>query len=89
MNEYRSAESMSVEGLIGLQRTLSLSRNPFERVVGALLVSGLLKERLAELTDQAIAQLMVDYVWLDMNAFGPETTICEVATQRLLHSSPC
>ena len=47
-----------------------------------------LKERLAALTDAAIGQLMVDHVCNEMNVFSPELTICEVATERLIHSSP-
>lgn len=82
MNEYRSAESMSVEGLIGLQRTLSLSRNPFERVIGALCVAGILKARLAVLPDEAVGQLMVDHV-TELNLLGPESVIVEVASERL------
>ena len=36
------------------------SKNPFERVVGTLCVAGLLKQRLAALTDAAVGQLMFD-----------------------------
>jgi hypothetical protein len=79
---------VSVEGLIEEQRRLSASKNPFERVVGTLCVAGLLMQRLAALSDEAVGQLMFDYVWNDMNVFSPELTICEVATERLLHSSP-
>jgi nucleotide-binding universal stress UspA family protein len=42
------------------------------------------KARLAVLSDTAVGLLMFDYVWNDMNAFGPEMTICEVATERFL-----
>jgi len=79
---------MSVEELIGLQRMLSLSRSSLERVVGSICVAGLLKKRLAALPDEALGQLMFDYVWPGMSAFGPETTICEVAAERLLNCSP-
>jgi atypical dual specificity phosphatase len=77
-------EEISVEGLIEEQRRFSVSKNPFERVVGSLLASALLKQRLSALTDVALAQLMFHYVWNGMNVFSPELTICEVATERLL-----
>ena len=35
-----------------------------------------------------IGRLMSTYVLDDMNVFGPELTICQAATERLLHSSP-
>jgi hypothetical protein len=84
---YSGEEEISVEGLIEEQRRLSASKNPFERVVGTLCVAGLLKERLAALPDEAVGQLMFDYVWNDMNVFSPELTICEVASERLLEST--
>ena len=77
-----------MEELIEAQRRLSVSKNPFERVIGTLWVAGLLKRRLAALSDAAVGQLMFDYVWNDLRVFSPELTICEVATERLLHSSP-
>jgi hypothetical protein len=88
MHDYRSAESMSIEGLIGLQRRLSASKNPFDRVIGTLCVAGLLKERFAVLTDAAVGQLMLDYVWNELNLLEPESVIVEIASERLLHSSP-
>src|ERR1035438_8126763 len=68
------------------QRTRVIS-NPFERVVGSLCLAALLKERLAALTDAAVGQLMSRYVLDDLNVFSPETTICEVATERLIESA--
>lgn len=88
MHDYQCGEEeISVEGLIEEQRRLSVSKNTFERVVGALCVAGLLKERLAALPDEAVGQLMFDHVWNDMNVFSPELTICEVATERLREST--
>jgi hypothetical protein len=81
-------EDISVKGLIEAQRRLSASKKPFERVVGTLCLAGLLKQRLAALTDVAVGQLMFDYVCGEMNVFGPELTICQEATERLLHPSP-
>jgi len=88
MRDYRSAESMSVEGLIEQQRALARSQNPFDRVVGALYVAGLLKKRLAELPNHAVGQLMFEFVSDELGIFSPEMTICQAATERLLNSSP-
>ncbi len=76
-----------MQDLIEAQRKLSISGNRFERVVGSVLVAGLLKERLSALSDPEVGKLMFDYVWKDMNIFTPELTICEVATERLLEGS--
>lgn len=70
--------------LIQEQRRLASSKNPFERVIGSLLVAGLLKQKLALLPSEAVGQLMFDVVWNVMDVFSPELTICEVATERLL-----
>ena len=84
--EQNTAE-ISVEGLIEEQRRLSASENAFERVVGTLCVAGLLKRRLAGLTNAAVGQLMCDLVLDELALFSPAMTICQVATERLRHSS--
>jgi hypothetical protein len=80
-------EEISVDVLIEEQRSLAHSKNPFERVVGTLCVAGLLKQRLAALPDVALGQLMSRYVLDGLNVFSPETTICEIATERLIEST--
>lgn len=75
-----------VEDLIVEQRRLSVSQNPFERVVGSLLASGLLKQKLAVLPDEAVGQLMFDHVWSELNLLGPESVIVEIASERLRES---
>jgi hypothetical protein len=85
---YSGEEEISVKGLIEEQRKLSASKNPFERVVGSLCVAGALKERLATFSDGMIGRLMFTYVLDDMNVFSPELTICQEATERLLHPPP-
>ena len=85
---HDSGQEISVEDLIVEQRRLSASKNPFDRVVGTLCLAGLLKRRLAALTDAAVGQLMFNHVCNEMNVFSPELTICEVATERLLHPTP-
>ena len=89
MHDYYSGEEeISVESLIEEQRRLARSKTFFEKVVGTLCVAALLKERLAALTDAAVGQLMVDHVWSELNLLGPESVIVEIASERLLHSSP-
>ena len=85
---YGEEKEISVEGLIEEQRRLARSKTFFEKVVGTLCVAALLKERLAALTDAAVGQLMFDHVWSELNLLGPESVIVELASERLLHSSP-
>ncbi len=80
-------EKISVGSLIEEQRRLSASESPFERVIGTLCVAGLLKRKLAGLTDAAVGQLMFDLVLDELALFSPAMTVCQVATERLLHSS--
>ena len=80
-------EETSIEGLIEQQRRLACSENPFKRVMGSLLVAGLLKQKLALLPNEALGKLMFDMVWNVIDVFSPEMAICQVATERLLNSS--
>jgi hypothetical protein len=87
MSHNHEIEGTSIEALIEEQRRLACSKNPFERVIGSLLVAGLLKKRLALLPDEAVGQLMFDAVWNELNLLSPEMTICQAATERLRNSS--
>ncbi len=73
--------------LIEVQRIISNSEQPFERVVGTLFFAGILKERLALLTDKQIGQLVSDFVSNQLGFLDPTMTICEHAAQRLFRSS--
>jgi hypothetical protein len=86
VDDYYSGQE-EIGDLIEEQRRLARSKTFFEKVVGTLCVTALLKERLAALTDAAVGQLMVDHVCNEMNVFSPELTICEVATERLIVSA--
>lgn len=68
------------------QRKLAVSRNPFERVVGSLVIAGQLSERLARLSDRSIGRLMFRYVWNGLQLASPEACICIEATRRLLRT---
>ena len=76
-----------MEGLIEAQRRLSVSKNKFEQVIGTLYVAGLLKQRLAELPNDAIGHLM-EFVSNELGAFSPELVICVAAIERLFRPSP-
>lgn len=86
MSNNHGIEETSIKALIEKQRRLACSKNPFERVIGSLLVAGLFKKRLALLPNDAVGQLMFDVVWNMMDVLSPELTICQVATERLLNS---
>jgi hypothetical protein len=80
-------EDVTICELIEIQRMLARSKDPFERVVGALFVAVILDMRLGQLTDRQIGQLMFDYFGHDLGILLPETTICDHATRRLFRSA--
>jgi hypothetical protein len=59
------------------------SSNPAERLAAALLIPGVLAQRLRELSDFNLGQLLEDEVWSNLNLLAPESTICLVAADRL------
>jgi len=87
MSHNHGIEETSIEALIEEQRCLASSGKPFERVIGSLVVAGLLRQQLALLPNETVGRLMFDFVWNVMDVFSPEMTICQEATQRLLNSS--
>ncbi len=58
-----------------MQRRLANSEKLFERLVGTLWAAGMLDERLAQLTDRQIGQLMFDAVADQLSILRPETMI--------------
>ena len=64
-----------------------MKQAPFERLVGVLLLAGLLGQRMAEPTDRQVAQLLLDYCGNDVGMLLPETVIHRHATRRLLRSA--
>ena len=80
-------QEITVCDLIEIQSMLADSENPFERLVGALFVAGMLDMRLARLTDRQIGQLMFDHFGHDLGMLQPEMTICQHAIQRLFCSA--
>lgn len=78
---------MTIRELIAEQRRRMRSTNPVERFAAALLIPGVLAERLRELSDFNLGQLLEDEVWSNLNLLAPESTICLVAADRLRRPS--
>ena len=74
---------MNLQEIIAEQRRRLCSSNPAERLAAALLIPNLLRERLKELDDDQLGQLLEDEVWSYLNLLAPESTICLVAADRL------
>jgi hypothetical protein len=81
---YSGDKEIGLADLIQEQRSLTRSKNPFERVVGSLSIGAILKERLVVLPNSKISQLMTDHIWCQMNLLGPESVIAEIASERLI-----
>ena len=62
------------------------SANPVERFAAALLIPGVLAERLRQLRDPQVGQLLEDEVWPRLNLLAPESTVCLEAAERLRRS---
>ena len=82
-----SEEDVTVCGLIEIQHMLANSENPFKRLVGVLWAAGMLEERLAQLTDHQVGQLMFDRFGHGLGILQPEMTISQHATRRLFRSA--
>jgi hypothetical protein len=74
---------LTIREIIAEQRRRLASANPPERLAAALLIPNLLRERLNELGDHQLGQLLEDEVWSYLNLLAPESTICLVAADRL------
>ena len=74
---------MTILELIAEQRRRMQSSNPAQRLAAALLIPGVLAQRLRELSDFNLGQLLEDEVWSNLNLLAPESTICLVAADRL------
>jgi hypothetical protein len=59
------------------------SSNPAERLAAALLIPGVLAQRLRELSDFNLGQLLDREVCSNLSLFAPEATICLAAVDRL------
>src|SRR5208282_5336609 len=74
---------LTIRELIAEQRRRMRSINPAERLAAAILIPGVLAQRLRELSDFNLGQLLEDEVWSNLNLLAPESTICLAAVDRL------
>src|ERR1700687_2163163 len=81
------SDTITVCELIETQRRLANSEHPFERLVAVFFTAGMLDERLAQLSDRQVGQLMVDYAGHDFGIAQPEMKICSQAIRRLFRSA--
>ena len=74
---------MTIRETIAEQRRCSHSENPAERFAAGLLLSGVLHDRLRELTDFQLGQLLDREVCSNLSVLAPELTVCMEAAERL------
>ena len=79
---------MTIQEIIHEQRRRLHSKNEAERLAVAIMFPMLLRERLADLDDAELGELLVHEVWANMNALAPESTICLYVADRLRGISP-
>jgi len=78
---------LTIEELIAEQRRRMRSTIPAERFAAALLIPGVLAERLRELSDFNLGQLLDREVCSNLSLFAPELTVCMEAADRLRQTS--
>ncbi len=74
---------MTIRELMQEQRERVRSSNPAERLAAALLIPGVLAERLRELNDVHLGQVLEHEVCSDLSVLAPELTVCMEAAERL------
>ena len=74
---------MTIRETIAEQRRRSHSENPAERFAAGLLLSGVLRDRLRELTDFRLGQVLDREVCSNLSVLAPELTVCMAAAERL------
>ena len=79
-------EPRNTRCLIERQRKLGESRRPIDRL-RAVVLGGALSDRLNELSDRQIGQLLFDFCWSELYVDGPELTIVTQAIDRLRRST--
>ncbi len=74
---------MTIPELMEEHRARMRSSVPAERLAAALLMPGLLRERLRELDNFAFGQILDSEVCSNLSVFAPELTVCTEAADRL------
>lgn len=69
-------EGLTIQEIIAEQRRRLGSANPAERLAAALLIPNLLRERLRDLHDCQIGQLLEREVCSNLSVLAPELTVC-------------
>src|SRR5271155_5748511 len=78
---------LTIRELIADQRRRMRSSNPAERLAAALLIPGVLAQRLHELSDFNLGRLLDQVVCSNFSLFAPELTVCMEAADRLRRPS--
>ena len=84
--EQAPEEDFDLQALIDAHRRLAHSDGLFDRFIECICLAEKLKDRLGELTDRRIAELLEAVVCDNLQAFSPEIVICEHAAARLFRS---
>jgi hypothetical protein len=74
---------LTIPELMEEQRARMRSSVPAERLAAALLIPGLLRERLRELDDFQLGQVLDREVCSNLSVLAPELTVCMEAADRL------
>ena len=74
---------MTIPELMEQQRAQVRSSVPAERLAAALLMPGLLRERLRELGDLELGQVLDREVCSSLSVLAPELTVCMEVADRL------
>ena len=85
--EQAPDEDFDLQALIDAHRRVAHSDGLFDRFLECICLAEKLKERLGELTDRGIAELLDVVVCDSLQAFSPEIVICEQAAGRLFRSA--
>ena len=79
----QTGDTLTIPELMEEQRTLVCSSDLAERLEAALLIPGLLRERLRELDDFGLGQILGSEVCSNLSVLAPELTVCMEAADRL------
>jgi hypothetical protein len=74
---------LTIRELMEEQRSLVGSSDLAEQLAAALLIPGLLRERLRELDDLQLGQVPDREVCSNLSVLAPELTVCMEVTERL------
>ena len=82
-----SKEVKPLAFLIQEQRDAAAESTVTARVAGCLIISARLQQRLQRITNDQIGQVLIDFVWSEMDKLSPEAVITAEAICRLTGAS--